>query len=252
MNTKPHDNMLIIVCGMREPDNIRDVDALDIDLMGFIFYPKSSRYVEMISSHAGIMPDYSAERLQTSMSRHQKDSGNGAAPHRHPRVGVFVDDMPQNIVTRIYNYKLDYIQLHGDESAVMIDNLRRTVADGIAPAIKIIKAIPVATEADIDRAAQYDGVADMLLFDTNSATRGGSGQQFCWQWLDRYRGTTPFLLSGGIGPDDADKVLQIKHDKMAGIDINSRFETAPGVKDVERLKRFITKIRQHEQDKHTL
>lgn len=245
---------------MREPDNIRAVDALDIDLMGLIFYPKSSRYVEMISSNAGIMPDYSAERLQTSVAAHQKDggtaTGKGAddapAAHRHPRVGVFVDDMPQNIVTRIYNYRLDYIQLHGDESAVMIDNLRRTVADGIAPGLKIIKAVSVATEADIDRAAQYDGVADMLLFDTGCASRGGSGRQFCWQWLDRYRGSTPFLLSGGIGPDDAAGILQIEHDKMAGIDLNSRFETAPGVKDVEKLKCFISKIRQHEQDKHTL
>ena len=113
--------MLIKVCGMRDADNIKAVAALDIDLMGFIFYPQSPRYVKMISSRAGIIPDYSEERLKAGGMPQTRPEGTP----RVRKVGVFVDDMPQNIITRVYNYGLDYIQLHGDESPVMIDNLRR-------------------------------------------------------------------------------------------------------------------------------
>ena len=122
--------MIIKVCGMREPENIRAVAAFGIDLMGFIFYPSSSRFVQMISSRAGIIPDYSEERLTKAkhVGKRQENDASGAAVEQYvgpKRVGVFVDDMPQNIVTRVYNYSLDYVQLHGNESVEMIDNLRR-------------------------------------------------------------------------------------------------------------------------------
>ena len=99
---------------MRNTGNIRQVAELDIDMMGFIFWQKSSRYVRMISSKVGTMPDYSSERY------HQLSDGKAIvnAGNKPKRVGVFVDDMPQNIVTRIYNYNLDYVQLHGNESVV--------------------------------------------------------------------------------------------------------------------------------------
>ena len=106
---------------MRDPQNIAEVSALGIDLMGFIFWPKSPRYVSQISSRTGIIPD----RVNDNMLDGRK------ADVKY--VGVFVDDMPQNIVTRVYNFQLDYVQLHGNESAVMIDNLKTTLIPDIAP-----------------------------------------------------------------------------------------------------------------------
>ena len=139
--------MIIKVCGMREPENIRAVAALSIDLMGFIFYPSSSRFVQMISSRAGIIPDYSEERLTKAkhVGKKQEDDASEAAGEQYAgpkRVGVFVDDMPQNIVTRVYNYRLDVVWLKGAESQVMIDNLRRTLDPDIRPGIQIVKELP--------------------------------------------------------------------------------------------------------------
>ena len=159
------------------------------------------------------------------------------------RVGVFVDDMPQNIVTRVYNYSLDYVQLHGQESRVMIENLRRTLAPDIRPGIKILKAISVMAESDLQKCQEYEGVVDMFLFDTKTPTKGGSGRQFDWQVLSAYKGSTPFLLSGGIGPGDVERIRAFHHPQFAGIDLNSRFETEPGVKDVEQLRAFLSALR---------
>ena len=147
--------------------------------------------------------------------------------------------MPQNIISRIYNYNLDYVQLHGNESVVMIDNLRRSVDPDIKPGLKIIKAISVEKPEDIDKYKSYEGHVDLFLFDTKCATVGGSGEQFDWSVLSRYDGNTPFLLSGGIGPSDAPQVKSMKHPQCIGIDLNSRFETSPGMKDINHLKTFI-------------
>ena len=233
---------------MREPENIRAVASLDIDLMGFIFYPKSSRYVQMISSKAGIIPDYSVERLRGLKARNGENetakTGDPVDADALPaRVGVFVDDMPQNIVTRVYNYSLDYVQLHGDESPVMIENLRRTLDPDIAPKIKIIKALSIRSEEDVRRWRDYKGLVDLFLFDTPTEGYGGSGEKFDWTALEAYDGDVPFLLSGGIGPADAERIKSFQHPQFAGIDLNSQFETAPGVKDVELLRTFIAKIR---------
>jgi len=246
MTPSPHPHstasrrLLIKVCGMRDKDNIRDVAQLDIDLMGFIFWPGSKRCVKMISSKAGILPDYSEERLrQATQGSHPTVS----QPTAIRRVGVFVDEMPQTILTAIYNYRLAYVQLHGDESPVMIDNLKRTLIPDIAPDIKVIKAISVASKDDVARYKAYEGHADLFLFDTRCPTVGGSGRQFDWDVLASYDGHTPFLLSGGIGPDAAERVRQFDHPMLAGIDLNSRFETEPGRKDVERLRTFIDQVR---------
>lgn len=235
--------MIIKVCGMTDAENITAVEHLGADMIGMVFYPQSPRYVQMVRSRAGSMPDYSRERLD-QLQRHLDD---GAAPVQKPahvpRVGVFVDDMPQNIVTRVYNYGLDYVQLHGDESRITCDNLRRTIDPDIRPELRIIKAIPVADAHDIDRWREYDGAVDMLLFDTRSDSVGGSGNRFDWTLLDRYDGNIPFLLGGGIGPDDVDRVRAFHHPKFAGIDLNSRFETQPGIKDIHLLRNFINAIR---------
>ena len=222
--------MIIKVCGMREPENIRAVEELGVDMIGFIFVPQSKRYVRMISSNAGILPDYADERQNETSAAGKK------APLR---VGVFVDDMPQNIITRIYNYNLDYVQLHCDESAVMIDNLRRSVDPDIHKGLKIIKAISVASENDVKRWREYEGHADMLLFDTKGDEAGGNGRHFDWELLNAYDGNIPFLLSGGIDIDDALEIRKINNPMFAGVDINSRFETEPAVKDVEKIRNFI-------------
>ena len=229
---------------MRDADNIRAVAQLGIDMMGFIFWQKSPRYVQMISSRAGIIPDYSAERIQKTMEKAAPEvaarQDGGSKPKR---VGVFVDDMPQNIVTRVYNYDLDYIQLHGNEPRETIENLRATLDPDIKPGIKFIKAISVSTADDIKKYKEYVGVVDLFLFDTKCKTMGGSGQQFDWSVLDSYDGDTPFLLSGGIGPDDAERVKAFRHPKCVGIDLNSKFEVEPGLKDVDKLKDFLEKIK---------
>lgn len=219
--------MVIKVCGMRDARNIREVSQLGIDMIGMVFYPKSPRYVEMQSSHAGIIPDYVKEDINIKSSK------------TPARVGVFVDDMVQNIVTRVVNYHLDYVQLHGNEPREMCENLRLTLDPDIRPGIKIIKAISVSDASDIQKYKEYVGAVDLFLFDTKCKTVGGSGQQFDWQVLEQYDGEVPFLLSGGIGPEDASRLHAFHHPKCIGIDLNSRFEIEPGVKDVEKLKGFL-------------
>ena len=211
---------------MRDADNIRDISALGVDMIGLIFYPPSPRYVQQFSSGAGIIPDYAPDMGKTPL-----------------RVGVFVDDMPQNIVTRVYNYKLDYIQLHGNEPRETLENLRATIDPDIKPKIKIIKAISVSSAEDIKIYKEYVGAADLFLFDTKCKTVGGSGEQFDWQVLQAYDGDVPFLLSGGIGPDDAERVKNFHHPKCIGIDLNSKFEIEPALKDVEKLKQFLVKVK---------
>lgn len=211
---------------MRDADNIRDISALGVDMIGLIFYPPSPRYVQQFSSGAGIIPDYAPDMGKTPL-----------------RVGVFVDDMPQNIVTRVYNYKLDYIQLHGNEPRETLENLRATIDPDIKPKIKIIKAISVSSAEDIKKYKEYVGAADLFLFDTKCKTVGGSGEQFDWQVLQAYDGDVPFLLSGGIGPDDAERIKNFHHPKCIGIDLNSKFEIEPALKDVEKLKQFLVKLK---------
>lgn len=211
---------------MRDADNIRDISALGVDMIGLIFYPPSPRYVQQFSSGAGIIPDYAPDMGKTPL-----------------RVGVFVDDMPQNIVTRVYNYKLDYIQLHGNEPRETLENLRATIDPDIKPNIKIIKAISVSSAEDIKKYKEYVGAADLFLFDTKCKTVGGSGEQFDWQVLQAYDGDVPFILSGGIGPDDAERVRNFHNPKCIGIDLNSKFEIEPALKDVEKLKQFLVKVK---------
>lgn len=233
--------MKIKVCGMRDAQNIRDVAALDIDLMGFIFYPKSPRFVSLISSQAGIIPDYSPERL--NMAVNADGTPGYIFPKRIKRVGVFVDEMPQTIITYVYNYSLDYIQLHGKETPTLIDNLRRTLVPDLVPDIKVIKAFGINSADDLQQCEAYEGHADLFLFDTRTPLKGGSGRQFDWSVLEAYHGRTPFLLSGGIGPEDAERVKAFHHPQCVGIDVNSRFETAPAMKDVELLSKFIKQIK---------
>ena len=215
--------MIIKVCGMREAENIRAAEALGIDWLGLIFWPKSSRYVSAPPAYL---------------------------PTTARRVGVFVDADADDVRRHIADYRLDAIQLHGHESPEYIRALRAAcpVSHGFSAALTVIKAISVSTRDDIALSNQYDGLVDYFLFDTKCKTVGGSGEHFDWTVLADYAGGTPFLLSGGIGPDDTGRVLSFRHKKCVGIDLNSRFETSPGLKDIPRLETFIKKIRSNEQD----
>ena len=222
--------MKIKVCGMRDGKNIREVEALDVDYIGMIFWERSPRNVTMVPTHAGIIPDRA--NAQCSMSNVQCK-----------RVGVFVNEMPQNIITRVVNYQLDVVQMHGHESPTVIRNLRATLDPDIRPDIQFWKAVSIASADDLTVCEQYFNCVDAFVFDTRCDSVGGSGRQFDWQLLEAYHGPVPFLLSGGIGPDDAVRVKAFHHPQCIGIDLNSRFETAPAVKDVDLLRSFLQQVR---------
>lgn len=197
---------LIKVCGMCDAENIREVEALGIDLMGFIFWPKSSRYVSERPSYL---------------------------PKKCKRVGVFVNEDIEQVKHIAADYALDYIQLHGSESPGYVQQLHDW---------QVIKAISVSSRDDIATFKDYEGLVDYFLFDTKCTCMGGSGQQFDWSVLDSYDGNTPFLLSGGIGPDDAERVKAFHHGKCIGIDLNSKFELSPALKDINKLQEFIKEL----------
>ena len=214
-----HDRF-IKVCGMRDASNIRAVEHLldsslhqerlgSVPLMGFIFWPKSSRCVSE-------RPAY--------------------LPTLCKRVGVFVDASIEEIRQKVQEYDLNIIQLHGSESPASIRQLRSVCGDSIAT----IKAFNIATADDFAQTEAYEGIVDYFLFDTKGKSVGGNGEKFNWSVLASYTGNTPFLLSGGIGPDDAELVKAFQHPKCLGIDLNSRFEIAPALKDVAALRRFLT------------
>ena len=218
--------MIIKVCGMRDAGNIREVETLlpppstlnsqlstlnSPPLMGFIFWPKSSRFVSE-------RPAY--------------------LPVRCKRVGVFVDEEVENVCRIADDYALDFIQLHGKESPAFLSLLRDQLEDAKA----LVKAFNIGTPADLSLTADYEGIADYFLFDTKGKSVGGNGEKFDWSVLSAYQGSTPFLLSGGIGPDDAERVNAFRHPRCIGIDLNSRFEVKPGVKDVTALARFLNEL----------
>ena len=203
--------MIIKVCGMREPENIRAVEALGVDLMGFIFWPPSSRYV-------GEKPSYLPENCR--------------------RVGVFVDAAPEDILAAVRDFRLDVLQLHGHETREAVAALKERL-----PAVRIVKSLAVKGPEDLEQAAAYEDVCDAFLFDTKGKLPGGNGQQFDWSVLRQYKGRLPFLLSGGIGPGDEARIRAFDVPGCLGIDLNSRFETAPGRKDVEALRTFIDTVR---------
>ena len=217
---------------MRDADNIRAVAVLDIDFLGFIFYPKSPRYAQKAVPETELMTNTATASRRNDM-----------VMRKPQRVGVFVDETPQAIIAHIHNDQLDYVQLHGHELPEMIDHLKRTVIPDIRHSLKVIKAFSIAKPDDLLQTKAYEGIADLFLFDTPTESYGGSGKKFDWQMLQAYDGHTPFLLSGGIGPEDIDRIRTFEHPQCIGIDLNSRFETAPGIKDVEALRRFTEKLR---------
>ena len=214
--------MKIKVCGLREPDNIAAVGALPVDYLGFIFYPKSPRYVGK------------KDHLATWLKRHPDAVAN------QQRVGVFVNSEIDIILNAVHDYGLDYVQLHGNESPAYCGELQTLWSVSSVESARLIKVFHVDEEFDFSTTDPYAAFCPLFLFDTRSGEgSGGTGRKFDWTILDQYQGATPFLLSGGIGPDDSTVVQKINHPQLHGIDINSRFETEPGVKDVDAIATFV-------------
>ncbi len=209
--------MLVKVCGLRDPENIRQVAAIPgVDMVGLIFYPSSPRFVD---SEATALSVASLTTVKTA--------------------GVFVNEEKKVIVRKCLQYQLGCIQLHGNEQPEYLAKLRSMLPAGI----KIIKACSIKTEEDILQTSGYEEHCEYLLFDTSTTGYGGSGRTFDWNILQYYSGETPFLLSGGIGPESITALHRFQHRKWAGIDLNSRFETAPGIKNTGILTTFVQKIK---------
>lgn len=207
--------MWIKVCGLKDAANVSLVAGLGPDMMGFIFYEASPRYA------GGLDPDVVR-----------------ALPWNIRRVGVFVDAGMQEILLTAKEYGLGTIQLHGDESPDQCAALRK---EGYS----VVKAVGVAAPDDIRRAERYRESCETVLFDRKSPSRGGTGEKFDWDLLESYDGA-PFLLSGGIGPQDRESVSDFRHPGFLGIDLNSRFETGPGMKDIGALRTFIEAVRREQ------
>ena len=203
--------MNIKVCGITEMKQLQQLDGLDIDFAGLIFYKESPRYIgEKISKSELKKADFDLKK-----------------------VGVFVNPEMIDVLDAIDDYGLDAVQLHGDESPEMCDDLSSEV--------EVIKAFRVTDGLDIDKmVAPYDAVCDYYLFDTGGLKEsfGGTGKQFDWTILTKAKIEKPFFLSGGIRPEDAVKVKGFKHPDFFGVDINSQFEKVPGVKDMGKVLHF--------------
>jgi len=199
---------------MREPENIEAVIGLMPDFLGYIFYPLSKRFV-------GEKPDEAIFNM---------------VPDNIMKTGVFVDEPHASVMEKIARYKLQAVQLHGNEPADYCEAIYQL-------GIIVIKSFLVANKLPIEKLQYYEGQVHYLLFDTYSAQKGGSGKQFNWEVLSRYKLDTPVVLSGGIGPNSVKVVNQLNYPFVKVLDVNSRFETAPAMKDINALKTFIDAVR---------
>ncbi|MBE2231146.1 MAG: phosphoribosylanthranilate isomerase [Chitinophagaceae bacterium] len=203
--------MNIKVCGITEMKQLQQLDGLDIDFAGLIFYQNSPRYVK------GKLEGKEVKNADFDLRK----------------TGVFVNPSLSEVLDIIDEYGLDVVQLHGDESPELCDDLSTEV--------EVIKAFRISGTENIDQLiAPYDAVCDYYLFDTGGLQEslGGTGKQFDWSVLGKAKIEKPFFLSGGIGPEDAARVKAFKHPDLFGVDINSRFETAPGIKDMKLVLQF--------------
>lgn len=207
--------MLVKVCGMRQADNIAQLSMLKPDYVGFIFYKESLRYAGEI-----VTPEL--------LSSHLKEV---------KKVGVFVNADEKEVLKTSQYFGLDVAQLHGNESPKMCAALK-------ANGLEVWKVFHPKNEDVLLQTEKYEGVCDFFLFDTPSVQYGGSGEKFDWSFLPKYKGNTSFFLSGGIGPDDLQEVLKIAHPKLVGLDLNSRFEILPAIKDIPLLAKFIAQLRE--------
>lgn len=198
---------------MREPANIADLMLLSIDYMGLIFYPPSPRYVA---------PDTSEGVLKAMRPDVQT-------------VGVFVNEQPHTMREIAARFRLRAVQLHGDESPAVCEAMSKVVPT-------VIKAFRIGPDFDFDVLNDFVPCCNNFLFDTATTAYGGSGQKFDWQVLARYQLPLPYFLSGGIGPDDAEAISEIRDERLWALDLNSRFETSPAVKNIGLLRGFLHEL----------
>lgn len=201
----------IKVCGMREAENLEQVCALGPDYVGYIFYPESKRFV-------GLGPDPALFKIP---------------PPDITKVGVFVNEQIDRIVQLVEELQLDMVQLHGNEPPAYCEELMRLE-------VPVIKALNPPYSADKE---DFTGVVRSLLFDSPGPGWGGTGRKFDWGLIEKQSIPVPFLLSGGIGPEDAKAIGELNQKNLLGVDLNSRFELSPGLKDVGLLKEFFKEIR---------
>jgi phosphoribosylanthranilate isomerase len=206
--------MLIKVCGMRHAGNIAQLSLLCPDYMGFIFFGKSPRYAGEILN-ADVLAAIPANIIKT---------------------GVFVNASLESVMETVSRFGLDAVQLHGNESPQMCGRVK-------AQGVKVLKAFHPKSSADFEATKAYEATCDYFLFDTPSVAHGGSGRKFDWTLLDDYTGAVPFFLSGGIDVQDLDEIKALSHPQLAGLDLNSRFEIVPALKNIPALRTFFEAVK---------
>lgn len=205
--------MKLKVCGMRQAANIAAVAELQPDYLGFIFYPKSPRCISEVSAE---LIKYVPSTIKTT--------------------GVFVDEELKIVKQYINKYNLKAVQLHGKESVAYCEELKST-------GVEVIKAFGVDENFDFLNLEEYLNAVDYFLFDTQTPAHGGSGKVFDWKLLEKYSLDKPYFLSGGIGLEHFETIKSINDTRLYAIDVNSKFELEPGLKDVEKLKEFFKEMK---------
>ena len=203
--------MKIKVCGLKQIQNIKDITEAGADFAGMIFYDKSPRFVN---------GSLNFEELANVNIK---------------KVGVFVNESIDSIAKTITKYDLYFIQLHGNESP--------EVCKELMPYAKIIKAFGVDADFDFKKLDAYQDFVGYFLFDTATPNYGGSGKSFDYELLNNYHLEIPFIISGGISLENIKSIKQIKRERLFGVDINSKFEISPGLKDAEKIKQFIKQLK---------
>lgn len=196
---------------MRDHQNILDVASVRPDMMGFIFFPPSNRFVGV---------DFTMPEI----------------PEDIEKVGVFVDEETEKVIGILNKYQMQIAQLHGRETPEMCREIKNS-------GYKVMKAFGIDENFDFDILAPYLDMTDGFVFDTKTVLHGGSGQKFNWEILKKYTLKRPFLLSGGIKPEDMEVLYGFYHPQCLGFDINSGFETSAAFKDVDKLNRFFNQVR---------
>ncbi|MBQ0733413.1 phosphoribosylanthranilate isomerase [Aquimarina celericrescens] len=203
---------------MKYQENIEAVARLQPDYLGFIFYDKSPRNFE------GNIPDL---------------------PPKIKKTGVFVDASIEFIIKKVKQYGFKTVQLHGNESEAYCQELREDlnkISTTILSEVEMWKVFSVKNEFDFDALKPFESIVDAFLFDTKGKEKGGNGYTFDWSVLENYPSTTPFILSGGIGLDEINSVLSFlrrpESKYLYAIDVNSKFEIEPGLKNIEELEEF--------------
>ena len=206
--------LLVKVCGMRDAATLADIAALEPDFLGFIFAPKSPRFVGEVLA---------PERVQ-------------ALPPTIWKVGVFVNEITENILATAHRFGLAAVQLHGQETPAQCEELNEA-------GLLVMKAFSVGEAVDFKILLPYVPYCDYFLFDTKGAAPGGNGAIFDWNLLSVYNLPVPYFLAGGLGPEHAAELAALRLPGLAGVDLNSSFETAPGVKDAGRLGEMLRALR---------